>query len=320
MAEKRLFKELKQLRKTPASVTNPQIVDLSPVDEEGSIMDWTAVIAKPNRNDSPYYYNGQWTLEISAGASYPIQPPTIKFSRRTPINHPNINVQTGEICLDILKSELWSPAWNLEHLVGAVLLLLDDPEPDSPLNVDLANLFRSDKAAFELLVQYTMWQHSTFYDGAKELSGVKTLEILAYDVSSEEEDNDYASESEHEESREASKGPRYHDASSVHYIHTLGREVTEEFLKKATEVESHSPAALSTSLSALLLLAVHQHVSNNVAKQVEEICQMSKSTQPRVLVDEPGEETLKIKESFLRLIDSQVEEIRKLHSRRNTLV
>lgn len=188
MAEKRLFRELKLLIKTHPLATNKQIVELAPVDEESSILAWKAVIAKPTKDDNPYYYNGQWKLDIVADKSYPIKPPVINFSRLTPINHPNVNIDTGEICLDILKSEAWSPAWNLEHLVLAILMLIDNPEPDSPLNVDLANLFRYDKEAFELVVQYFMWKLNTLYEGRSELSGVKAWSILAYDNSSEEED------------------------------------------------------------------------------------------------------------------------------------
>jgi len=40
--------------------------------------------------------------------------------------------QTGEICLDILKSA-WSPAWTLQSVCRAVVSLLAQSEPDSPL-------------------------------------------------------------------------------------------------------------------------------------------------------------------------------------------
>lgn len=188
MADKRLLLEIKQISKNPPNLQNPQIIELSPLDPDDSIYKWTARIAKPTKTDSPYYYNGQWILDIEAGPTYPIKPPKIRFSHTTPINHPNINIDTGEICLDVLTSDSWSPAWNIQSLVGAILLLLDDPVPDSPLNVDLANLYRHDLLAFESMVQYTMWKYLTFYEGIKEALGVKLGLVLNYECSAEEED------------------------------------------------------------------------------------------------------------------------------------
>lgn len=191
MAEKRLLKELRLLTKTGPS--NPQILELRPTDAEESIFNWVAVIKKESREESTYYYNGKWRLDIVASPQYPLKAPEIKFSAKTPINHPNVNFSSGEICLDILKDEAWSPAWNLEHLVGAILMLIDDPEPDLPLNVDLANLFRLDKLAFESVVQFTMWTHGTLVDGVADLTGMKvseTIDVESTDRSSDEEDED----------------------------------------------------------------------------------------------------------------------------------
>lgn len=408
MAEKRLFKELRQLIKNPPQETNTQILQLSPVDEESSIYLWSAVIAKPTKDDNKYYYNGQWKLDIMADKSYPIRPPHIKFSSETPINHPNVNIDTGEICLDILKSDGWSPAWNLEHLVLAILMLIDTPEPDSPLNVDLANLYRSDKQAFESVVQYTMWKYGTFYEGSKEPSGVRTWGIFAYDISSEEEDElseghgesdgesdivhdsvegiekqrekptdegfagdleevteadgveeaksgevtneetetetetetQTETETEVKETEEANQA-QISDATTVdesrcspeevsgvdlveadvvshiQHVQSVGDEVAREFINKAIEVESSTTrVSLGTSMS----LAVHDQVTKNVAKQVEEACRNTGRHRTPQVRKEESQDVAKIKEQFIRHIDRQVDEIQKVHEGQRAVV
>lgn len=361
MSQKRLLKELKQLNKHHPSLTNAQIMSIEPRSED-SLYLWRAVIAKPTKADSEWYYNGQWTLEISVAEDYPKSPPAVIFSRQTPICHPNINIETGEICLDILKDESWLPAWNLEHIVVAILMLIDDPEPDSPLNIDLANLFRSDKAAFESVVQYNIWRHGTFFEGTKEPSGVKLHAIIAYDVSSEEEDEPDLEEEQDRslDRRETSRGSGYgggsisesyqnlsisgglssngateeseaeviarHEEERIEndkQIHELGEKVTQEFIDKANEVGASSPICPSETFQLMYMQSVHQQVAHNVLKQVEEICHKNASSpQPKIvttLTKYPQEDVEKVKERFLRQVDRQVDEIRRLHERRQAV-
>lgn len=60
--------------------------------------------------------------------------------------HPNIDLATGDICLDLLK-DAWTPAYSVLETVRAIRGgLLPYPEVDSPLNVDAAALLRGGDA------------------------------------------------------------------------------------------------------------------------------------------------------------------------------
>jgi peroxin-4 len=74
----------------------------------------------------------------------------VKFVTR--IFHPNIHFETGEICLDILKAQNWTPAWTIESLCRAIQQLMANPNAESPLNCDSGNCIR----AGDMLAQNSM--------------------------------------------------------------------------------------------------------------------------------------------------------------------
>ena len=81
-----------------------------------------------------------------------MKPPEVRFV--TKILHANIAPDTGEVCLDLLKDK-WSPANTLLSTLEAVQWLIRYPEPESPLNVDLAVLYRlGDDRAVESLIRW----------------------------------------------------------------------------------------------------------------------------------------------------------------------
>ncbi len=77
---------------------------LSPVGD--NLFTWKGIIRGPC--ETPYE-NGNFLLDLRIPSDYPISPPKVKFM--TKIFHPNIHFTTGEICLDILKPDYWTPAW-----------------------------------------------------------------------------------------------------------------------------------------------------------------------------------------------------------------
>ncbi|SPO20952.1 probable ubiquitin-conjugating enzyme E2 [Ustilago trichophora] len=159
---KRLLKEYqstqRELGLSPAHPhrspsANPDLLELRPWDVEGEdLSEWTAVIRGP---PSGFYSSGVFSLSIAIPSNYPTKPPSFKF--KTKIFHPNVSWKDGEICLDILQAQ-WTPAWTLSSACTAILALLDDPEPDSPLNVDAATLYRTgDRRAYASMCRmYTL--------------------------------------------------------------------------------------------------------------------------------------------------------------------
>lgn len=135
MALKRLNKELQDLGKDP-----PPNCSAGPVGDD--LFHWQATIMGPE--DSPYA-GGVFFLDINFPADYPFKPPKLTFTTR--IFHPNIN-SSGGICLDILKDQ-WSPALTISKVLLSIGSLLTDPNPDDPLVADIAQLYKTNKPAYE---------------------------------------------------------------------------------------------------------------------------------------------------------------------------
>ncbi|KAG0262157.1 hypothetical protein BG011_000277 [Mortierella polycephala] len=142
---RRMLKEYLAIQHNATS--RPHLELLEPVQED-DLLHWQAILLGTTESS---YEGGRFRLDIVIPSSYPMQPPTIRFLTR--ICHPNVHFKTGEICLDILKSE-WAPSWTLESVCVAISSLLTNPEPSSPLNCDAANLLRcGDIAGYNSLVK-----------------------------------------------------------------------------------------------------------------------------------------------------------------------
>merc|ERR1712004_471060 len=87
------------------------------------------------------YDGGMFKLELFLPESYPMEPPKVRFL--TKICHPNID-KLGRICLDVLKDK-WSPALQIRTVLLSIQALLSAPNPDDPLNNEVADLWKSNE-------------------------------------------------------------------------------------------------------------------------------------------------------------------------------
>ncbi len=135
MAQRRIERELAEMRRDP-----PSNCQAGPVGT--NLFEWEGTILGPAES---VYEGGVFHLAIQFPVDYPFKSPTIRFKTR--IYHPNINA-TGLICLDILKTN-WSPVLTIGKTLLSISSLLTDPNPDDPFMPDIARQFKTNRAAYD---------------------------------------------------------------------------------------------------------------------------------------------------------------------------
>eukprot|EP01041_Mallomonas_annulata_P009776 gene9776-20333_t len=106
--------------------------------------------------DSGFWSSARYHFSFSISENYPHDPPKVKCN--TKIFHPNINLD-GAVCLNILRED-WKPVLDINAVILGLFNLFYEPNPDSPLNADAAELYRNDKAQFGNVVKRTLMGHS----------------------------------------------------------------------------------------------------------------------------------------------------------------
>tara|TARA_B100000035_G_scaffold275762_1_gene252955 strand:- start:367 stop:813 length:447 start_codon:yes stop_codon:yes gene_type:complete len=134
MAAKRVQKELKEIKKDA-------VANCSAGPENEDLFTWSAVIMGPVGS---VYQGGLFRLRIKFPRDYPFKPPKVTFT--TKIYHPNVN-SNGGICLDVLKDQ-WSPALTITKVLLSISSLLTDPNPDDPLVPEIAQLYQTNRQAY----------------------------------------------------------------------------------------------------------------------------------------------------------------------------
>ncbi|EDW93287.1 NEDD8-conjugating enzyme Ubc12 [Drosophila yakuba] len=103
-----------------------------------NLFHWVATIPGPSET---VYEGGLFRVEIVFPRNYPFQPPYVAFLTKT--YHCNIAF-SGRLCLDILSSK-WSPALSVSKVLISIMSLLADPNPDDPMEVGIADVFRRNR-------------------------------------------------------------------------------------------------------------------------------------------------------------------------------
>ncbi|CAG8493716.1 15967_t:CDS:10 [Funneliformis mosseae] len=123
----RLKSELKQLM-----FSQPPGVSAFP--DSDNLFSWVGSITGP---EGTIYEGLTYKIIMKFPSDYPFSAPCVQFQTRC--YHPNID-EIGNICLDILKDN-WSAIYNVTSILVSLQSLLGEPNIDSPLNNEAAELW-----------------------------------------------------------------------------------------------------------------------------------------------------------------------------------
>ncbi|KAF8503732.1 ubiquitin-conjugating enzyme/RWD-like protein [Russula emetica] len=104
---------------------------------DANLFEWLGTIEGPA---GTYYGGMSFKISIHFPPNYPYVPPVIKFE--SPCFHPNVDIASGAICLDILQDK-WSAVYSVQTILLSLQSLLGEPNNASPLNTDASNLWES---------------------------------------------------------------------------------------------------------------------------------------------------------------------------------
>ena len=99
-----------------------------------------------------YWYGGKYLFSFHFSEDFLNVPP--KVMCKTKIYHPNIDYD-GNVCLNMLKED-WKPVLTGLDCIPGVYQLFVEPNPNDPLNHDVAKLMRDNIDQFKENVKRTL--------------------------------------------------------------------------------------------------------------------------------------------------------------------
>ena len=130
---KRLAGDLKNLKKKPIEGITAEPID------ESDLTKWKGRVEGPKGTP---FEGGYFHFKINIPANYPFEPPEVKMV--TKVYHPNINSETGNICVNILKPDKWTSTNSIQSVLLSLQGLLTKPNPDSPLVGEINKVYVND--------------------------------------------------------------------------------------------------------------------------------------------------------------------------------
>eukprot|EP01117_Protostelium_nocturnum_P001774 TRINITY_DN1220_c0_g1_i1.p1 TRINITY_DN1220_c0_g1~~TRINITY_DN1220_c0_g1_i1.p1 ORF type:complete len:228 (-),score=72.36 TRINITY_DN1220_c0_g1_i1:52-735(-) len=98
------------------------------------------------------YQAALFQFNVDIPTTYPYEPP--KVLCQTLVYHPNID-SDGKVCLNILRQE-WMPVLSLGSVIYGLMTLFLEPNPDDPLDKEVAKLMVEKPKDFERNVRESL--------------------------------------------------------------------------------------------------------------------------------------------------------------------
>ncbi|KAJ1973592.1 hypothetical protein H4R34_005021 [Dimargaris verticillata] len=98
-------------------------------------------------NKGTPYDGGVFHIKVEFSTDYPFKAPKVRFATR--IYHPNIDYESGDICLDISRENNWKPTIKMTDIIQEIASLMESPNLDTPLIASAAELFRSNPKEYQ---------------------------------------------------------------------------------------------------------------------------------------------------------------------------
>ncbi|CAG9480576.1 ubiquitin-conjugating enzyme, putative [Plasmodium vivax] len=113
--------------------------------DDANFFEWNVCFEGPKNT---LYEGGIYNATLSFPTDFPNHPPQMKFTQD--MWHPNV-FPDGRVCISILhppgvdiyneqekSEERWRPIWSVEGILVSVISMLNEPNLESPANVDAA--------------------------------------------------------------------------------------------------------------------------------------------------------------------------------------